>query len=276
MDRAFRIFLMVCLLWFVGCGKKSSSAKQETRIQEQDIFEVMANQRFECASIDGGPCPGGISRLFILNSKDPDHSAACSGFMVGPRTLMTNHHCVSTQTECDNTFVAIYDGTSYQKTLCKRIIKTEEDSTDPNDPKRKIDFTIFETFDPYLGEVFKLSQEIPTDDEVITAWVVDQTGLDLSPTNLFDSRITEFKCHLTKDSPWSSLVMDRCPIISGNSGSPALNDRGEVVGIFWGGTSKDINSSYDLEARRSLNRFGLATDAIFLRGPEFPFDSYRE
>lgn len=276
MDRAFRITLMLCLCTLISCGKKSSSAKQETRIEEQDIFEVMANQRFACASLDGGPCPAGITRLFILNARDPDHSAACSGFMVGPRTLMTNHHCVSTQEECDNTFVAIYDGTSYQKTLCKRIIKTQEDSPDPNDPKRKIDYTVFETFDPYLGEVFKLASQTPADDDVVTAWVVDQTGLDLTPLNLFDSRITEFKCRVTKDSPWSSMVMDHCPIISGNSGSPALNDRGEVVGIFWGGTSKDLDSSYDLQARRSLNRFGLATDAIFLRAPEFQFDSYLE
>lgn len=258
------IISLLLLIVTSACSKKSSSNKRETPIEEQEIQAVMNNQKFDCASL-GGECPAGVTRIFILDPADPQRSAVCSGFMVSPTRLVTNHHCVSTPSECANTYLAIYDGLTYQQAKCRSIVVTVQDTPDPNDRSRKLDFTVMDITVPYNGEFFSMSQIDASAGDRIHSWVVDHTGLDKFPPNLTDARITEFECEVKNQNEWASMFMMNCPIISGNSGSPALNTRGEVVGVIWGGSSSTVDSSMDLDDRRALDEVGLATEAKYFR-----------
>ena len=263
-----KLIPLILLIFFsVACSKSSSSSKRETTIQQEDVSEIMNNQNFECASL-GGSCPSGMARLLIVNPTIPGQSAVCSGFMIGPNRLVTNHHCVPDQTFCNTTFVAIYAGSgrNYLSTRCKSVIRSEQDSPDPNDPNRALDYAILETVNAFSGDVFELSNNLAGAGDLIHSWVIDHTGLDEVPPNLFDSRVTELDCTVLDQSSKASLVMEDCPIISGNSGGAALNTAGEVIGVIWGGTSTGtINSSIDLDIRRQLNELGLATEVNYLR-----------
>jgi len=256
--------LFIFLVSIYSCGKTNGSNKPKPLITESEIQEILKNQNFECASL-GGICPSGIARIFIINKVKPDRSSVCTGFMISTSRLVTNHHCVATQQQCSNTYLAIYTGSNHIQTKCKSIVKTIEDIGDPNDPNRKLDFTVMEITDNYLDDFFLLADTPAVADDLISTWVIDQTGLDSIPGNLLDSRITEFSCTVEDENERASLLLENCPIISGNSGSPALNNRGEVIGVIWGGSASAVDSSYNLNLRRKLNAKGLATEVKYFR-----------
>ncbi|MCM2350485.1 MAG: serine protease [Bacteriovoracaceae bacterium] len=265
--KVFLLLNMLGVLLFVSsCGaKKSSKGERITRIPEEQVADIMANQSFDCASIDNRPCPHGVSRLFIVNPADTTNSSVCTGFMVASNILVTNHHCVSTQAQCINTFVAVYQGGTYLATRCKRVIRAEEDYPEINDSRRAIDYAVLEIEGNYQGEVFGASPERAVDGDIVTTWVIDHTGLDrIGTTNLLESRVTEFKCKVDPQTDRASLVLEECPVVSGNSGSPVLNESNQFVGVIWGGTAL-FSSAVDLDARRSVSAWATVTEMIHFR-----------
>ncbi len=248
----------------MSCGKKSSdNRKRVTRITQEQIQEVLENQQFECASINNTGCPKGMARLLTINRTDPNNSSVCSGFMVATNLLVTNHHCVANQTECENTYVVIYSGTTPFITRCRSIISSEQDYADPNDDRRAIDYSVLQTDGDWNGKTFELSAQRGMIGDGVRVWVIDHTGLDdpFNP-NLLESRVTEFRCHVQDQSIKASLMLRDCPVISGNSGSPAFNLAGRVIGVVWGATASQLNANTPLDFRRGLEEFAAVTEMI--------------
>ena len=256
------LFILSLLFLSVSCGKGGrSNGKKYIKITAEQIANVMDNQVMSCGSIGRKACPEGVSRLMILNRSNADASYVCSGFMVNKTTLVTNHHCVENLTECNNTYIAVYDGYGYHQTKCKRIIKTLEDYSSANDPRRAIDYTVMEIEEEFFGNTFSLSTAKASVGDNVTAWVVDHTGLDIIENpNFFESRITEFNCKVQNQNDSASLVLENCPVIHGNSGSPAVNTAGDIVGVIWGATDADVSSQTDLAIRRSSSGVGIVTE----------------
>lgn len=245
--------MILCMLILAACGKgKDSSAKQVTRITQEQIDTLMSNQKFECASINKEKCPVGISRIFILDIENADNSAVCSAFLAGSNKIVTNQHCLSTETQCRSTYVSIYTGKGYISARCKEIIATKEDSTTLS--TRGVDYTVFELDQDVVQiDPMRVSDKYIQVGQMLTAWVVDQV-------DLFKARITQIDCNYKENR--SSMVLGNCPIIHGNSGSPLMNADGDVVGLIWGTTISDsFNAQTPLELRMSQQSDGLATKA---------------
>lgn len=260
------IFVICFSFLLVSCGQeKSQTTKRRIKLQENQIAYIMENQQFSCDSIDGSDCPAGIARLFIFNRYKPSNSAVCSGFMVSRDTLVTNNHCVKNAKACKDTYIAIYNGYSHETVKCKSIIAVGRDSKNPNNPRKSLDFTVMKISQDYTGEYFEVGQRAPKAFTEVNAWVVDHTGLDKYNANPFESRITQFKCQIKNQNKYRSVMLENCPVISGNSGSPVIDENARVVGIIWGSVISDLRSSTPLILRRNSDVEALMTDVRFFR-----------
>lgn len=252
--------LLMCFLLSVSCGQdKNTTDRKRVTISQEDIEIILSNQMIECDALSSSGCPSGIARILIIDPNNSQESSVCSGFMVGPQNLVTNNHCVNTQDVCENTYLVLYDGTSYQTAKCEKIIETFDDGKDQSDPDREVDYTVLKIDKVFEGEYFSLASSAAIPQDKVTAWVVDHTGVDSKEANLFEFRITQLNCEVEDQSWHKSLVAKNCPVITGNSGSPLLDNNGGVVGVIWGGTSR-MDASIDLETRRSSGTKALVTE----------------
>lgn len=245
----------------VSCGPKAGTTNSSAtaHISAEEIQEIMNDQSFECVSTDGKACPEGITRLLIINKKKPEKSKLCSGFMMGPDTMVTNHHCISNLGDCKNTYVAIYNGKSHDQNRCSSIVRLFNDIKDPSDPRKGLDVAIVKLEKRFEGKTFKVSEARPNPGQIVSSFVIDHTGNDQSVPNLKEARILEVKCRVSSIQDHQSLVLENCPIISGNSGSPLFDSSGRVMGVIWGGTSR-LNSLVDLDTRMRAGGTAAVTE----------------
>jgi V8-like Glu-specific endopeptidase len=256
-----------CLSFFIiisslltSCGKKDEApaAAKQADISMAQINEIMNNQDLKCHSIDGDSCPSGVARLFMIDRFESENSSLCSGFMVNETTLVTNHHCVSSAKVCDDTYIAVYNGYSYTRTKCAGIIRTFEDTSDYKSPDRAQDYTVLKVADTIYSKPFALATKKLRDGASVTAWVVDH----IDKTS---ARITELSCKYLKLKDRQSMVLRNCPVISGNSGSPAVNSRGNIIGVIWGSINDDSFDEKTLLSRRRKvkDAYGIATELAY-------------
>lgn len=247
----FRLFIILALpVLFVSCGQQGLNGKKKISLSKTALEKSITQQTFECAALNGNECPSGISRLFIYNAADPKDSALCSGFLNGDNQVVTNNHCLSTNAECKNTYISIYNGSGYENVKCKSIVESKVDPGALN--QKGIDFTVMEIDRKVNIKTFGVSKFTPYVGEHLTAWVVDHISLT-------KARITELNCTYTSKS--NSMMLKNCPVIHGNSGSPMVNNYNEIVGVIWGSTvDENIDADYDLYDRRLLNDYALVTE----------------
>lgn len=250
-------YILVSMLLLSGCGKEqSASSKKTVMITPEQINNLLENQSFECESYDGSQCPEGLARVFVLDLNKPENSGLCTGFLTGTNQIITNHHCVSSDKQCASTYFSIHVSGNYEVARCRRIISAKDDGRPL--PEKAIDYSIIE-MDRHIRntEVFKQSTSIPRLESKLTAWVIDHISL-------FTARITELRC--TLKSRIDSLELANCASISGNSGSPILNQQGSIVGVLWGSTTNDsVNEATPLEDRRALEESSYATELKHFR-----------
>jgi V8-like Glu-specific endopeptidase len=256
--------LLFGMLLITACSQGGNN-KRITNLPELEIQTIMNLQNMDCASLDGKPCPIGVARLLIVNPENNTRSSVCSGFLVNEDTLVTNEHCISSQAVCDNTYVAIYNGHSHEQTKCLSVVKILNDYDDAEDPRKKLDVAIVKLADKFHGQTFKLATTKPKLNEVVTAWVIDHTGLDQEIENKLESRVTQLNCTVSENALSASLWLNNCPTISGNSGSPVVNSKGEVIGIVWGGNRQNDYSLEDLDVRRASEDSATVTEVVYFR-----------
>lgn len=235
----------------MSCGRDngSSSGKKTVPLQPEEIENILDRQSFSCSS--DGVCPHGIGRLFIINPENTNSSSVCTGFMISPDKLVTNNHCVSTSESCRNTFISIHTNRGPIKSRCLNIDFTEADSVISTE--RSTDLTVMTIEGNIPQPYFRIRESRSSPLREVTVWVIDHVSA-------LQARITELSCYY--ESIEASMLLRRCPAISGNSGSPVvMKGTRDVIGILWGSNiPPSVDASFPLSLRMNLEAISLATE----------------
>jgi hypothetical protein len=242
MRLGWAIILMVLIM---ACGKQEPKTlpKKLGPLKAPDMQMVLIHQSIHCML---GNCPPGIGRVFAINKTDHSKSATCTAFLIRPNVVMTNSHCIYTgkisDTEtCENLHFAFPTEWGYANTAgCQEILW--------RDPKQRgrshhrngeNDFALIRLNREMPGKVLIPSKRGLRTGEMVYPVVGD--FLDVHET-----RLLELSCLVEKYSERSGVgQLYHCPIISGNSGSPVLDEEQNVVGIIFASSDARIRRAQD-------------------------------
>ena len=261
-----KILLLISIaVLFSACGKPESKsiARQKIRITAEQMSLILANQNITCSDADF--CPEGIARMFAINFEDANNSSTCSAFLISQDVVMTNTHCVygqkfSLKKICSGLFFVFpAHGLSYTA-QCSEILwrDNRQDGRhfyrdgDNDFALVKLDWKIPLTpLKLVKGGIKPGSKVFPV--------VVDQMGG-------FNARITKLECKVDKlIAKYGVAQLGDCPVISGNSGSPVLDENQNVIGLIFASSNNRIRDPNDelIDRIKSKTKgFAFSTDYI--------------
>ena len=241
--RFFILFSLTVML--AACGKPHSefvSIKKE-RITPDQMALVAAGQSITCS--DQEFCPEAIARMFAINFDDVNKSSTCSAFLVAPDVVMTNSHCVyglkmSLAKICSGLYFSFPINGFPLTAKCSEIIwRDARQHGRPNYKKGDNDFALIRLDRNIPVKPLKFNNVETKAGLKVFPVVVDQQGS-------FNARVTKLDCSVEKINPrYGVIQLGNCPVISGNSGAPVLDENQNVVAVIFASSNNAVRKPQD-------------------------------
>ena len=230
---------LLCLLLPVACSKKkddassTSNSVHEIPTSSLDEAKILAKQSsVKCKNL--ADCNESVAMLTVAK---PNGLALCTAFLVDKQTLATNSHCIPKEIKdgsapCSDRINAVFPGTQSQeeeKISCEQFLKA---SPLPSTSDQDIAFL---KIVPTKRKAIHTSKSGLADNQLLTIYKITP-----QKNNPPEGLLQKDNCKAVQNSyvlPGfnknlsSTVTVADCAIQGGNSGSPLLNDAGEVAAI---------------------------------------------
>lgn len=264
-------FVFLFLLGFLaacggsGGGAPNSNGQSSTNSLGLELQKTIQQYSLECA--DPKDCPESVAMLVMSDHKK---TWTCTGFLIDHQTIATAGHCLPADLSargrsCQGRIYALFpEQTANTRTPfeCDEILEVERGAEGDYDYAfLKLKQTYPAPFFPKINRDNRLNGQKTYIYKVDPSLVQPTKGV-LSKTSceLRDSSLLSITFSSTRSS---QIQYGGCLTVSGNSGAPVMNNRGEIVAIHNSSTkpSSDlalILSQYSKPAQ--TNEFGTATN----------------
>lgn len=191
-------------------------------------------------------CPEGLAKLVVSEGSD---QWKCTGFLISDKILATNQHCLpkvnstNNNMDCGQSIQALFPAVGQKKAeaiKCKRVLSFSEGPSSEN--VANLDFAFLELESSSSRKPFIIDHGGIKEHQKLTFWRID---------GMLKSSIRKDNCSAIYNSllfPFTNsttspvITLKNCLAEHGNSGSPLLNDKGNVVAILEGmNNEKNVN-----------------------------------
>jgi len=240
------IGLTLILITCISCGKEVENSPpnqggtpprtQEDDIADPSILRFIAKQTVFCE--DEEYCPENIAKIIIIDRQTTKY---CTGTLIAPDIMMTSSSCLVPSLRipnhsCSANVFTIFPKKDYKSTVsigCQKILAS--DNNEDIDPALwSSDVAFYKLKETVPRSPIKISREGFKEDFPYVTWKINWN-------NDYDSTIVMENCYPIYDSYANPFAVKRssplipvseCELAVGNTGSPLINGKNEVVGIL--------------------------------------------
>lgn len=246
----------------IACHKNNETSNSTNFFKPQNSSIII--QKLKDASLtcrDENNCPQNVGMIFS-NANDETLSpkiSQCTGFLIAKNIVATNSHCIpnrfkqNTQIDCSESLAIRFsknDASGNSIYSCKKIINFSENIKllDP-------DFAFFEIQETQRDPLSISKSGIKNNQSAIVFKITprsDTTGGTLESEACRIVMGSLLNPEANDSFSKTGLAVD-CEGVHGNSGSPVLNNTGQVIGIL----QSHFTDNYNDALTQNFGKFGL-------------------
>ncbi len=284
-----RLFIsLICLISFVGCGKKIQSSKNES-VKSPTLEPVLAEEekflsRQQVLCEDGQICPESVVKIVSFENRMP---RICTGFLAEKDLVITSASCLPKILRlkdqiCTNDVFFFFPESKMggaHRIGCEKVVATSDPQGD--DPSLWRDDIAYLKMKTSVVDraPLKIDQKGVANKENYHLWGIEQVDGEIG----FIRKQNCFSVHNSFINPLASssfspnLLFSDCEFKDGLTGAPVLDDSGKVKAVLSGSIASRVKT-YILstgllnESLRSISHATNMSCAQDFSHPEVSYD----
>jgi len=262
----------------------SSSASQASHLLKvepvgsfREALQIVESTSLRCASLS--ECPAFVGMLLAADKPggfdaNSNSVGACTATLVGEDLALTNSHCIPSAVKllpdlCPERIRIVLPGTDSQpaeSVACAGVIRVTEPASAISP-----DLALLRLAGRSKRPVPPLSREGVSDSTALKSFKVNPNLKQLSGelrNELCVSAAHSYRMPIYKNASSPALVLGDCTSVSGNSGGPLLNEKGELVALLQAALPISLSAQKEwlahLEGETSFASLALGTSLVCL------------